>query len=126
MRIQIYDTTLRDGTQSESVAFSVEDKIRVARELDQVGVSYIEGGWPGSNEKDAEFFRRASSLTWHNARLSAFGSTDSSQKFSPSGLQLEGAAGSFNADCHPFWKILGSARHQSLEDSARQESRVDP
>ena len=75
MRIQIYDTTLRDGTQSESVAFSVEDKIRVARELDQVGVSYIEGGWPGSNEKDAEFFRRASSLTWHNARLSAFGST---------------------------------------------------
>ena len=47
MQIQIYDTTLRDGTQSESVAFSVEDKIRVARELDQVGVSYIEGGWPG-------------------------------------------------------------------------------
>ena len=75
MRIQIYDTTLRDGTQSESVSFSVEDKIRVARELDQVGVSYIEGGWPGSNEKDAEFFRRAASLTWHNARLSAFGST---------------------------------------------------
>jgi 2-isopropylmalate synthase len=75
MRIQIYDTTLRDGTQSESVAFSVEDKIRVARELDQVGVSYIEGGWPGSNDKDAEFFRRASSLTWQTARLAAFGST---------------------------------------------------
>ncbi len=75
MRIQIYDTTLRDGTQSESVAFSVEDKLRVARKLDELGVDYIEGGWPGSNEKDAEFFLRAASLPWSNARLAAFGST---------------------------------------------------
>ncbi len=75
MRIQIYDTTLRDGTQSESVAFSVEDKLRVARKLDELGVDYIEGGWPGSNEKDAEFFSRAASLPWHNAKLAAFGST---------------------------------------------------
>ncbi len=75
MRIQIYDTTLRDGTQSESVAFSVEDKIRVARKLDELGVDYIEGGWPGSNDKDADFFRRASSLPWSTAKLAAFGST---------------------------------------------------
>ena len=57
--MQIYDTTLRDGTQGESVAFSVQDKLRVARKLDELGIQYIEGGWPGSNEKDAEFFQTA-------------------------------------------------------------------
>lgn len=75
MRIQIYDTTLRDGTQSESVAFSVEDKIRVAQKLDELGIAYIEGGWPGSNDKDAEFFRRAAAQRWQTAKLAAFGST---------------------------------------------------
>ncbi len=75
MKIQIYDTTLRDGTQGESVAFSVQDKLRVARKLDEFGVSYIEGGWPGSNEKDAEFFHRAASQKWQNAKIAAFGST---------------------------------------------------
>ncbi len=75
MKIQIYDTTLRDGTQSESVAFSVEDKLRVAMKLDDLGFDYIEGGWPGSNDKDAEFFRRAAGHSWRNARLAAFGST---------------------------------------------------
>ncbi len=75
MKIQIYDTTLRDGTQSESVAFSVDDKLRVAQKLDELGIDYIEGGWPGSNDKDAEFFRRAAALPWQHARLAAFGST---------------------------------------------------
>ena len=75
MKIQMYDTTLRDGTQSESVAFSVHDKLRVARKLDELGIDYIEGGWPGSNDKDAEFFRRAAALPWRHARLAAFGST---------------------------------------------------
>ncbi len=75
MKIQIYDTTLRDGTQGESVAFSVHDKLRVAGKLDEFGVDYIEGGWPGSNEKDVEFFRRAASRKWQHAKISAFGST---------------------------------------------------
>ncbi len=75
MNIKIYDTTLRDGTQGESVAFSVQDKIRVARKLDDLGVHYIEGGWPGSNEKDAQFFQRAAEQTWNSARITAFGST---------------------------------------------------
>jgi 2-isopropylmalate synthase len=75
LQVQIYDTTLRDGTQSETVAFSVEDKLRIAQKLDELGISYIEGGWPGSNEKDAEFFRRASLLSWRTARIAAFGST---------------------------------------------------
>jgi 2-isopropylmalate synthase len=75
MNIKIYDTTLRDGTQGESVAFSVQDKIRVARKLDELGVHYIEGGWPGSNEKDFEFFQRAAAQTWKTAKITAFGST---------------------------------------------------
>jgi len=75
MKIQIYDTTLRDGTQGESVSFSMQDKLRVARKLDEFGVNYIEGGWPGSNEKDLEFFSRAAKETWKNAKIAAFGST---------------------------------------------------
>jgi 2-isopropylmalate synthase len=75
MKIQIYDTTLRDGTQSESVTFSVEDKLRIAQKLDELGVDYVEGGWPGSNDKDAEFFQRATSLCLRQAKLAAFGST---------------------------------------------------
>ncbi len=71
----LYDTTLRDGTQGEGVNFSVEDKLRIAQKLDAFGMHYIEGGWPGSNPKDAEFFSRAAGLSLKHARLSAFGST---------------------------------------------------
>ncbi|MBI4631864.1 MAG: citramalate synthase, partial [Chloroflexi bacterium] len=73
--IQIYDTTLRDGTQREGISLSCEDKIKIARKLDQLGVAFIEGGWPGSNPKDAEFFDRAKDLKWENALITAFGST---------------------------------------------------
>ena len=73
--IEIYDTTLRDGTQGEGVTFSVADKLRIAERLDAFGVQYIEGGWPGSNPKDIEFFEQAKRRTFHNARLAAFGST---------------------------------------------------
>ncbi len=75
MKIQTYDTTLRDGTQGESVSFSVQDKLRVAHKLDDLGIDYIEGGWPGSNDKDLEFFSRAAKETWQNAKIAAFGST---------------------------------------------------
>jgi len=73
--IEIYDTTLRDGTQGEGVAFSVADKLRIAERLDAFGVHYIEGGWPGSNPRDIEFFAEARHHTFKNARLAAFGST---------------------------------------------------
>src|SRR5437762_1633661 len=73
--IEIYDTTLRDGTQGEGVTFSVADKLRIAERLDAFGVQYIEGGWPGSNPKDIEFFEQAKRRTFHRARLAAFGST---------------------------------------------------
>jgi 2-isopropylmalate synthase len=74
-RIEIYDTTLRDGSQGEGVNFSVEDKCRVAAQLDEFGVDFIEGGWPGSNPRDLAFFERARGLKLTQARLAAFGST---------------------------------------------------
>ena len=73
--IKIYDTTLRDGSQSEDVSFTVEDKIRIAHKLDKLGINYIEGGWPGSNPKDAEFFRAAKSIEINHATVVAFGMT---------------------------------------------------
>jgi 2-isopropylmalate synthase len=75
MTTLLYDTTLRDGTQGEGVNLSVEDKLRIAQRLDEFGMHYIEGGWPGSNPKDAEFFARARALRFKHARLAAFGST---------------------------------------------------
>ena len=75
MMTYLYDTTLRDGTQGEGVNLSVEDKLKVARRLDEFGMHYIEGGWPGSNHKDAEFFTRAKQLSLKQAKLAAFGST---------------------------------------------------
>ena len=74
-QIQIYDTTLRDGTQSEGFTLSSNDKIRIAQKLDDIGVAFIEGGWPGSNPKDVEFFERARDMQWKNALITAFGST---------------------------------------------------
>lgn len=73
--VEVYDTTLRDGAQGEGLSFSVEDKLKIARKLDELGVHYIEGGWPGSNPKDEAFFRQAHELNLKNARLAAFGST---------------------------------------------------
>ncbi|MDP6484427.1 MAG: citramalate synthase, partial [Nitrospinota bacterium] len=74
-RIALYDCTLRDGTQGEEIAFSVEDKVRIAEKLDDLGMDYIEGGWPGSNPKDMDFFEAAKRLRLRHARLTAFGST---------------------------------------------------
>jgi 2-isopropylmalate synthase len=74
-RVTIYDTTLRDGTQGTGISFSVLDKIRVAEKLDAFGVHYIEGGFPGSNPKDAEFFREVKKRAWKHAKISAFGAT---------------------------------------------------
>ncbi|MCB0136761.1 MAG: citramalate synthase, partial [Caldilineaceae bacterium] len=75
-KVTLYDTTLRDGTQGEGVSLSCDDKLRIARRLDEFGMAYIEGGWPGSNPKDIEFFDRAQTeLSLTHARLTAFGST---------------------------------------------------
>lgn len=75
MRVFTFDTTLRDGTQGESVSFSVDDKLLIAEKLDELGIDYIEGGWPGSNPRDKEFFERARKLKLKHAKLTAFGAT---------------------------------------------------
>ncbi len=74
-QVFIYDTTLRDGTQREGISLSCDDKLRIAQKLDDLGVAYIEGGWPGSNPKDVEFFERIGELELKNAKIAAFGST---------------------------------------------------
>jgi 2-isopropylmalate synthase len=74
-RVVLYDTTLRDGTQREGLILSLADKLKIARRLDAFGLAYIEGGWPGSNPKDVDFFEAAKSIQWKNAKLAAFGST---------------------------------------------------
>ena len=73
--IEVFDTTLRDGAQTEGISYSVDDKLRIARKLDELGVAFIEGGWPGSNPKDVLFFEQARKETWQNSKIVAFGST---------------------------------------------------
>ena len=74
--VEIYDTTLRDGTQLEGISLTVDDKLRIAEQLDYLGVAFIEGGWPGANPKDDEFFERArTELDLEVSELVAFGST---------------------------------------------------
>jgi 2-isopropylmalate synthase len=92
--VELYDTTLRDGTQGEGVSFSVEDKLNIVRRLDQLGVDLIEGGWPGSNPKDAEFFSRAQELELRHARLTAFGSTRHRSRSADDDPNLASIAGS--------------------------------
>jgi 2-isopropylmalate synthase len=88
-KVTLYDTTLRDGTQGEGINFSVLDKLRIAEKLDAFGMHYIEGGWPGSNPKDVEFFEEAKKLTLHLAKLSAFGSTRRANLSAEQDPQLE-------------------------------------
>ena len=78
--IEIYDTTLRDGAQSEDISFSVEDKLRITEKLDELGVHYIEGGWPGSNPRDIEYFKKVKKLRLKSSGLVAFGSTHRPKK----------------------------------------------
>ena len=74
-QVTLYDTTLRDGAQGEGINFSLADKLRIAQRLDAFGMHYIEGGWPGSNGKDIEFFREVKKLKLKHAKIAAFGST---------------------------------------------------
>lgn len=79
-KIELFDTTLRDGTQGEGINLSVQDKLQIAQKLDEFGIDVIEGGWPGSNPRDEEFFQKAKNLNLKNARICAFGSTARSKE----------------------------------------------
>ena len=87
--IYLYDTTLRDGTQREGISLSVDDKLKIAQRLDDFGVHYIEGGWPGSNPKDAEFFARALEIDFQHAKLAAFGATLKKDKAPEDDLNIQ-------------------------------------
>ena len=73
--VKLYDTTLRDGTQSEDISFLLEDKIRITHRLDEAGIHYVEGGWPGSNPKDVSFFKEIKKEKLQQTKIAAFGST---------------------------------------------------
>jgi 2-isopropylmalate synthase len=88
--VEIYDTTLRDGAQGEGLAYSVEDKLKIACALDALGVAYIEGGWPGANPKDVEFFERAKSVQLDHAAFAAFGSTRRAGAFAADDAVVQG------------------------------------
>ncbi len=91
--VQLYDTTLRDGAQKEGISFSVADKLAITRKLDELGVHFIEGGWPGSNPKDVEFFASAKDLSLRNSELVAFGSTRQSGTRAEDDANLKSLAG---------------------------------
>ena len=88
--VQLYDTTLRDGAQREGISFSVEDKIRIAERLDELGVHFIEGGWPGANPRDTEFFHRMRGDSLLNSTLVAFGSTRHARSRAEDDANLQG------------------------------------
>ena len=79
-QIKLYDTTLRDGTQGEGIVFSVEDKLHITEKLDDIGIHYIEGGWPGSNPKDIEYFKKVKGLNLKFSKITAFSSTKKAKK----------------------------------------------
>jgi len=102
--IEIYDTTLRDGTQMDGLSLSCEDKIRIAQRLDALGITYVEGGWPGSNPKDVEFFERARDVDWKNTKIAAFGSTRRAQCVAEDDANLQALIASGAPVCTIFGK----------------------
>jgi 2-isopropylmalate synthase len=102
--IEIYDTTLRDGTQRKDISLSCNDKIAIAHKLDELGVAYIEGGWPGSNPKDVEFFQRARDIKWKNTKIAAFGSTCQANKAPADDPNIQALINSGTGTCTIFGK----------------------
>lgn len=105
--VKIFDTTLRDGTQGEGISLSVEDKLKIALKLDALGVTYIEGGWPGSNNKDIEFFNRVKDLPLKHAKITAFGK-DSPQGHTPRRrCEFEPDSRGRRFRCHHLRQVVG-------------------
>ena len=120
--VEIYDTTLRDGTQMEGMSLSCDDKLRIAEYLDSLGVTFIEGGWPGSNPKDVEFFERAKDVAWKNVTIAAFGSTCRARLRAEDDKQLQTLLAAETPVCTIFGKtwdmhvteVLRTTREENL------------
>ena len=120
-RVEIYDTTLRDGSQLEGISLTVDDKLRIAEQLDWLGVDYIEAGWPGANPKDDELFRRASSeLALEHSMLVAFGSTRRPKGKVDSDDTLRHLLDANTVDRVHRRQVVGLPRHRGAADHARR------
>jgi 2-isopropylmalate synthase len=117
-KVLIYDTTLRDGTQAEGISLSLQDKIAIAKKLDQFGVHYIEGGWPGSNPKDLAFFKEIKKAEIKNAKIAAFGSTRRMNSKVQDDTNIKALLESKNECYYYFWKSLRLSCHRSVSYDA--------
>ncbi|MGQ9500136.1 MAG: citramalate synthase [Dissulfurimicrobium sp.] len=115
VNIEIYDTTLRDGTQAEDFNLSVEDKIRIAIKLDDMGIDYIEGGWPGSNPKDKQFFHEIQNYSLKHSKLAAFGSTHQAKFKAHEDPNLKALVDA----CTPIVTIFGKTWDVHVKDALR-------
>ncbi len=122
--VEIYDTTLRDGTQREGISLSVEDKLRIAQQLDEIGVTYIEGGWPGSNPKDVEFFERARDINWQHVQIAAFGSTCRKDTEPADDLNIQALVDSEAPVCTIFGKTWTLHVEQALRTTREENLRM--
>ena len=122
--VEIYDTTLRDGTQMEGMSLSCDDKLRIAGHLDSLGVTFIEGGWPGSNPKDVEFFERAKDIDWKSATVAAFGSTCRAQLRAEDDKQLQTLLAAETPVCTIFGKTWNMHVTEVLRTSLEENLRM--
>jgi len=122
--VEIYDTTLRDGTQMEGMSLSCDDKLRIAEHLDSLGVKFIEGGWPGSNPKDVEFFERAKDVAWENVTIAAFGSTCRAQLRAEDDKQLQTLLAAETPVCTIFGKTWNMHVTEVLRTSLEENLRM--
>jgi 2-isopropylmalate synthase len=121
--IEIFDTTLRDGTQSETINLSIQDKLLITHKLDEFGVNYIEGGWPGSNPKDEEYFEKVKTISLENAKICAFGSTARQPDHIESDMNIQKLLSSETEVISIFgktWK-LHSQKSLGLNDEENEE-----
>ena len=125
MSLEIYDTTLRDGAQGVGINFSVSDKLRIADHLDTLGVTVIEGGWPGANPTDTEFFEAMQTHLLRNATLAAFGATRRPGMMAQDDLQLRTLLELDGADRHPGRQGVGPSGGRRTAHNERREPRDD-
>jgi 2-isopropylmalate synthase len=122
--VEVYDTTLRDGTQMEGMSLSCDDKLRIAEHLDVLGVDFIEGGWPGSNPKDVEFFERAKDIDWKHVTIAAFGSTCRAQLRAEDDPQLKTLLDAQTPVCTIFGKTWNMHVTEVLRTTLEENLRM--
>jgi 2-isopropylmalate synthase len=124
LAVEVYDTTLRDGTQMEGMSLSCDDKLRIAEHLDALGVDFIEGGWPGSNPKDVEFFERARDVDWKTVTIAAFGSTCRAQLRAEDDPQLKTLLDAQTCVCTIFGKTWNKHVTEVLRTNLEENLRM--